>query len=71
VVGITAGRNAGAITVAVTQTGNALGLSPHEIAELPPGELESRLTAIDEQFRTAGAHHLLRTAADLPQLLDV
>jgi phosphonoacetaldehyde hydrolase len=69
-VGVAAGRNAGAITVAVTQTGNALGLSPHEISELPPGELEARLTAIDEQFRTAGAHHLLRTAADLPQLLE-
>ncbi len=61
-VGIESGRNAGAMTVAVTQTGNALGLTPAQIAALPAGELESRLAAIGQQFREAGAHYLLRSA---------
>jgi phosphonoacetaldehyde hydrolase len=69
-VGIAAGLNAGAVTVAVTQTGNALGLSPAEVAELPPPELEKRLAAIDREFRQAGAHHILRSATELPELLS-
>jgi phosphonoacetaldehyde hydrolase len=69
-IGIAAGLNAGATTVAVTQTGNALGLSLDEVASLPAGELESRLAAIDQDFRQAGAHHLLRSVAELPGLLS-
>jgi phosphonoacetaldehyde hydrolase len=69
-IGIVAGVNTGATTIAVTQTGNALGLTEAEIAELPPGELETRLTVIDQQFRDAGADHLVRTVAELPELLD-
>jgi phosphonoacetaldehyde hydrolase len=69
-IGIVAGVNTGGTTVAVTQTGNALGLTEAEIAELPPGELEQRLAVIDQQFREAGADHLVRTVAELPELLD-
>ena len=68
-VGIAAGLNAGATTVAITQTGNALGLTLEQIADLPAGELDSRLAAIEQQFREAGADHLLRSAAELPRLL--
>jgi phosphonoacetaldehyde hydrolase len=68
--GIAAGLNAGAATVAVTQTGNALGLTLAEIANLRSSEIESRLATIDQQFREAGAHHLLHTVADVPGLLD-
>ena len=67
--GIAAGLNASAVTVAITQTGNALGLSPKVIADLPPGELDARLAGIAQQFREAGAHHLLRSVAELPALL--
>ncbi len=69
-VGIVAGLNAGATTVAVTQTGNAVGLTLSEIADLPSGELESRLAAADRQFREDGADHLLRSVAELPSLLQ-
>lgn len=69
-IGIAAGLNAGATTVAITQTGNALGLSLAEVAALPAGELESRLAAIDRDFRQAGAQHLLRSVAELPGLLN-
>ncbi len=67
-VGIEAGLNAGALTVAVTQTGNALGLSAPD--ELPVDVLESRLTTIDADFRSRGAHFTLRSAAELPELVD-
>ncbi|WP_254511338.1 phosphonoacetaldehyde hydrolase [Anatilimnocola floriformis] len=69
-VGIAAGLNAGCITVAVSQSGNALGLSLAEAESLPPAELESRLAAIDRDFRAAGAHHVIRSVADLPELLE-
>lgn len=69
-VGITAGLNAGATTVAITQTGNSLGLSLDEVNDLSPADLTERLAAGEEQFREAGAHHLLRSVADLPDLLN-
>jgi phosphonoacetaldehyde hydrolase len=69
-VGITAGRNAGAGTVAVSQSGNALGLSVAEIAALPPDKLHSRLVEIERQFYADGADLVLRSVADLPQHLD-
>ncbi len=69
-IGIAAGLNAGATTVAITQTGNALGLSLAEVTALSAGELDSRLATIEQDFRQAGAHHLLRSVADLPDLLS-
>ncbi len=68
-VGIAAGRNAGCWTVAVSQTGNALGLSLDEVAALPADELNSRLKAIELEFLRAGAHFVIRSVADLPSLL--
>lgn len=68
-VGITAGLNSGSITVAVSQTGNALGLSQAEVEKLDPQELQTRLAAIEQDFLAAGAHHVIRSVAALPQLL--
>jgi phosphonoacetaldehyde hydrolase len=65
VVGIEAGRNAGAWTVAVTRTGNALGLSPEEVARADRSKLAERLDAAAVDFWRAGAHHVLESAADL------
>jgi phosphonoacetaldehyde hydrolase len=69
-VGIEAGLNAGAQTVAVTRTGNALGLSVAELAQTDRGELEHRLAAAAEQFKQAGAHHVIESVADLLHVLD-
>jgi phosphonoacetaldehyde hydrolase len=69
-VGIAAGRNAGARTVAVTRTGNALGLSLDDVRAMPPRELGERLRAIEAAFRGGGADHVLPSVADLPRLLD-
>jgi phosphonoacetaldehyde hydrolase len=68
-VGIEAARHAGGISVAVTQTGNALGLSELEAAALDPQTLETKLKQIEQMFRNAGADHVLRSVADIPLLL--
>lgn len=65
-VGIAAGLNAGCLAVAVSQTGNALGLSYDEVAALPTDELDKRLETISRQFRDVGAHHVIRSVAELP-----
>lgn len=68
-VGIAAGLNAGCPTVAVSQTGNALGLSQAEVEALPPAELNARLAAIEKDFRAQGAYYVLRSVAELPELI--
>jgi phosphonoacetaldehyde hydrolase len=67
--GIEAGVNAGAPTVALSQTGNALGLSESEVAQLPAAELEPRLAAIERSFRDLGAQFVIRSVAELPELV--
>jgi phosphonoacetaldehyde hydrolase len=69
-VGIAAGINAGARTVAVTRTGNALGLSREEVDALPADELNARLRVIENQFYEQGANRVIPSVADLPRLLD-
>lgn len=69
-VGIAAGRNAGAVTVAVTRTGNALGLARAEVEAMSADELEAKLRAIEGEFRAHGADHVIPSVADLPRLLD-
>lgn len=68
-VGIEAARNAGGIAVAVTQTGNALGLSEPEVAALAPDDLRNRLEQIEGAFRAAGADFVLKSAAEVLSLL--
>lgn len=69
-VGIEAGNNAGAWTVAITKTGNALGFSEVEVASLPPAELASRLTSAREEFLSAGADYVIDAVADLIPVLN-
>lgn len=68
-VGIAAGINAGSITVAVSQTGNALGLSQAEVEALSPADLKQKLAAIEKEFLAQGAHHVIRSVAELPKLI--
>lgn len=68
-VGIRAGRNAGAWTVGVSQSGNELGLSFDEIAALPAAELDSRLNEICRRFQAVGAHLVVRSVSELPERL--
>lgn len=69
-VGIEAGRNAGAWTIAVTRTGNALGLSAEEVDQLDRGERARRIREAEAAFRAAGAHVVIESVADLLPALD-
>jgi phosphonoacetaldehyde hydrolase len=66
-IGVQAGRNAGAVTVAVSQTGNALGLSSIEVAALAQNELAALLADIESRMLAAGAHWVIRSVAELPE----
>jgi phosphonoacetaldehyde hydrolase len=68
-VGIEAGLNAGMITVAVTQTGNRMGLSEAEVMQLPVNERQQRLEEIAAEFRQIGAHFVIPSVAELPALV--
>jgi phosphonoacetaldehyde hydrolase len=68
--GIHAGRNAGCITVGVTQTGNEMGLSQAELDMLEPSEKEKRTNLVGQKFLQAGAHFLVQSVANLPALLQ-
>ncbi len=69
-IGIQAARNAGMWVVGVTMTGNGLGLSQVETESLSEAELNFRLSTLEEQYLTAGAHFVLRSATDLIPVLD-
>jgi phosphonoacetaldehyde hydrolase len=68
-VGIEAGKAAGMITVAVSLTGNALGLSHEEVCQLSSDELNQRLREIEQEFRAVGADYVITSVAELPELL--
>jgi phosphonoacetaldehyde hydrolase len=70
VVGIAAGIAAGMPTVAVTRTGNALGLSEEAVHALEPDHLAARLATIKRTFQDAGAKHVIESVADLGTLPD-
>jgi phosphonoacetaldehyde hydrolase len=69
-VGIEAGLNAGAWTVAVTRTGNSLGLSEDEVARLDPSDRVTRLASADQDFRSIGAHYVIESVADLLPVIE-
>ncbi len=69
-VGIYAGKNAGAWTVAVTKTGNKMGLSEADLAKLSPQEVEERLEAIRMDFTEMGADYVIDSVNQLPEVLE-
>ncbi|GDX92690.1 phosphonoacetaldehyde hydrolase [Planctomycetia bacterium] len=68
-VGIEAGKAAGMMTVAVSLTGNALGLSHEEVCQLSADDLNQRLREIEQEFRAVGADYVITSVAELPELL--
>lgn len=62
------GLNAGHWSVAVTRTANALGLTAEQAAALPADELARREADLARIFREAGAHYVLSSVAELPEL---
>lgn len=69
-VGIQAGAHAGCPTVAIVETGNAMGLTLEQLDALEADERQRRRVDIESMFRDAGADYVLPSVAGLPDLLD-
>ncbi|WP_434519363.1 phosphonoacetaldehyde hydrolase [Pseudomonas sp. NFX1] len=67
--GILEGRSAGMWTVALTCSGNALGLTYEQYKALPEAELEQARTRIGQIFEGARPHYLIDTIAELPGVI--
>lgn len=66
---IEAGLNAGVWTVGVTQTGNLVGLTQAEWNALDQAERQRCTAEAERRFLAAGAHYVLDSFADLPDLI--
>lgn len=67
--GILEGRSAGMWTVALTCSGNALGLSHNEYTNMAPNLLAEQRARIEAQFAPAQPHFMIDTIADLPAVV--
>lgn len=68
--GIAEGLAAGCWTVGVSLSGNALGLSREELAELNPMALASGRAEAVRTLTRSGAHYVIDSVADLVPVLD-
>ena len=68
--GILEGRSAGMWTVALTCSGNALGLTYEQYKALPQGKLEQERARIGQMFEASRPHYLIDTIAELPAVID-
>ncbi|GAA0563575.1 phosphonoacetaldehyde hydrolase [Halomonas salifodinae] len=67
--GILEGRSAGMWTVALTCSGNALGLDYAEYRDLDAAELAERRGRIEAQFAPSRPHFMIDTLAELPAVV--
>jgi phosphonoacetaldehyde hydrolase len=67
---IAEGLNAGMWTVALTQTGNEMGLNAEEIKALPPAERDYKLARARTRMSQAGAHYVVDGIWDCDPLID-
>nr|WP_300309160.1 phosphonoacetaldehyde hydrolase [Halomonas sp.] len=68
--GLLEGRAAGMWTVALTCSGNTMGLDYHAFEQLSEEELTVRRDHVREQLAPAGAHYFIDTIADLPEVIE-
>jgi phosphonoacetaldehyde hydrolase len=64
------GRNAGAWSVGITESGSEVGLTLNEWHALPDVERIRRAAAAGEKLLQAGAHAVIGSVGELPALLD-
>lgn len=64
------GLNAGMWTVAVTGSGNEMGLTHADVLALGPAEHARRLLDIEERMSAAGAHFVIEDIRGLPPVID-
>jgi phosphonoacetaldehyde hydrolase len=68
--GILEGRSAGMWTVALTCSGNALGLTYEEFKDLSLEELAEERARIIKMFEGSRPHYLIDTIVDLPAVIE-
>lgn len=68
--GILEGRSAGMWTVALTCSGNALGLTYEQYKALPAAELALERARITQIFEGSRPHYLIDTIVELPAVID-
>lgn len=68
IAGIQSGLHAGCWTIAVAQTGNAMGLDRDACQTLSASEIDERCDKIAEDFLAQGAHVVVRSVADIPRI---
>jgi len=56
--------------VGLAKTGNEIGLNEQEISQLPPEQLRKKLARARERLYKAGAHYVVDTIAEVPQVVE-
>jgi phosphonoacetaldehyde hydrolase len=56
--------------VGLSLSGNEVGYSPAELAAAPADEVRERVARAEAKLRAAGAHHVIDSVKDLPQVLE-
>ncbi|MDH4567481.1 phosphonoacetaldehyde hydrolase [Pseudomonas sp. BN414] len=67
--GILEGRSAGMWTVALTCSGNALGLTYEQFKAVPKDKLDQERARIGQMFEGSRPHYLIDTIAELPAVI--
>jgi len=67
--GIEEGIRAGMWSVGLSLSGNEVGLTRAELDASPPEEIESLKTHAETRLHAAGAHYVIDSVADLPQIV--
>ena len=65
------GLNAGMWTIAVTKSGNEVGLSREEAESASEETLRPLISVAEAKLANAGAHYVVESVADVPPLLDL
>lgn len=70
VTGIAEGLNAGMWTVGLSVSGNEFGATLEQYQAMDPAEIDQRKQAAEDKLRAAGAHYVIETLADLPDVIE-
>lgn len=69
-VDVESGCNAGVWSIGVTASGNAVGLTEKELAELDTSARKDLVKAAEHELLAAGGHYAIDTIADLPEIIN-
>ncbi|RVU32887.1 phosphonoacetaldehyde hydrolase [Neptunomonas marina] len=68
--GIEEGLNAGCWTVGVIDSGNEVGMDLASWEALPEAQKDAKRAAAQQKFHASGAHYVINTVADLPEVVE-